>query len=186
MLKEQIAACCKALKLSHNLVENCDKIEAESHEEYLLKLLRLEVEHREASKKDRLLKNAGFYTIKTFDGYIFDEIKFPQWLTPNDLKDCRFIEEKKNLIFYGNVGTGKTHLATAIGVEACRKSYNVKFFRTAALVNRLVEARKGGELSGLLKQLTKADLLICDKWGYVPVAREWVQLLFQVISDCYE
>ena len=100
---------------------------------------------------------------------MFDEIKFPQELTPGDLKDCKFIEEKKNLIFYGNVGTGKTHLATAIGVEACRKGYNVKFFRTAALVNRLVEARKGGELSGLLKQLTKADLLICDEWGYVPV-----------------
>ena len=79
-----------------------------------------------------------------------------------------------------------THLATAIGVEACRKGYNVKFFRTAALVNRLVEARKGGELSGLLKQLTKADLLICDEWGYVPVDREGAQLLFQVIADCYE
>ena len=186
MLKEQIAACCKALKLSHNLVENCDKIEAESHEEFLLKLLKLEVEHREASRKARLLRNANFYTIKTFDGYMFDEIKFSQGLTPGDLKDCKFIEERKNLIFYGNVGTGKTHLATAIGVEACRKGYNVKFFRTAALVNRLVEARKGGELSGLLKQLTKADLLICDEWGYVPVDREGAQLLFQVISDCYE
>lgn len=54
MLKEQIAACCKTLKLSHNLVENCDKIEAESHEEFLLKLLKLEVEHREASRKARL------------------------------------------------------------------------------------------------------------------------------------
>ena len=78
MLKDEIAACCKALKLSHNLVENCDKIEAQSHEEYLLKLLRLELEHRDASRKDRLLKNAGFYTIKTFADYIFDEIKLPQ------------------------------------------------------------------------------------------------------------
>ncbi|KUK08679.1 MAG: IstB domain protein ATP-binding protein [Caldanaerobacter subterraneus] len=125
------------------MVENCNKIEAESHEEYLLKLLKLEVEHREISRKNRLLKNAGFYTLKTFEGYIFDEIKFPQELTLKDLKDCKFVEEKKNLIFYGNVGTGKTHLATAIGVEACKKGYNVKFFRTAALVNRLVEARKG-------------------------------------------
>jgi len=186
MLKDEIAACCKALKLSCNLVENCDKIEAQSHEEYLLKLLRLELEHRDASRKDRLLKNAGFYTIKTFADYIFDEIKLPQGLTPQDLKDCKFLEEKKNLILYGNVGTGKTHLATAIGVEACKKGFNVKFFRTAALVNRLVEARKGGELSGLLKQLSKPDLLICDEWGYVPLDREGAQLLFQVISDCYE
>jgi DNA replication protein DnaC len=186
MFKEQIAFYCKTLKLSHNMVENCNKIEAESHEEYLLKLLKLEVEHREISRKNRLLKNAGFYTLKTFEGYIFDEIKFPQELTLKDLKDCKFVEEKKNLIFYGNVGTGKTHLATAIGVEACKKGYNVKFFRTAALVNRLVEARKGGELSGFLKQLSKADLLMCDEWGYVPLDQEGAQLLFQVISDCYE
>ncbi|ERM91155.1 hypothetical protein O163_12130 [Caldanaerobacter subterraneus subsp. yonseiensis KB-1] len=144
MFKEQIAFYCERLKLSHNMVENCDKIEAESHEKYLLKLLKLEVEHREESRKNRFLKNAGFYTLKTFEGYIFDEIKFPQGLTPKDLKDCKFIEEKKNLIFYGNVGTGKTHLATAIGVEACKKDYNVKFFRTAALVNRLVEAQGKG------------------------------------------
>ncbi|MEQ2128803.1 hypothetical protein QTP99_02150 [Caldanaerobacter subterraneus KAk] len=78
MLKVKIAFYCKTLKLSHNMVENCDKIEAESHEEYLLKLLKLEVEHREISRKNRLLKNAGFYTLKTFEGYIFDEIKFPQ------------------------------------------------------------------------------------------------------------
>ncbi|WP_281273686.1 ATP-binding protein [Biomaibacter acetigenes] len=68
-----------------------------------------------------------------------------------------FLEEKENLILYGNVGIGKTHLAIAIGVEACKKGYNVKFFRTAALVNRLVEARKGGELSGVLKWPSKLD-----------------------------
>lgn len=185
-LREEIAACCKALKLSRNLVENCGQIEAQSHEEYLLKLLRLELEHREASRKDRLLKNAGFYTVKTFADYIFDEVKLPQGLTPHDLKECKFLEEKRNLIFYGNVGTGKTHLATAIGVEACKKGLNVRFFRTAALVNRLGEARKGGELTGFLKQLSKLDLLICDEWGYVPLEREGAQLLFQVISDCYE
>lgn len=116
------------------MVENCNKIEAKSHEEYLLKLLKLEVEHREESRKNRFLKNADFYTLKTFEGYIFDEIKFSQGLTPKGLKDCKFVEEKKNLIFYGNVGSGKRHLATGIGVEACKKGYNVKFFRTAALV----------------------------------------------------
>ncbi|MDK2788825.1 MAG: hypothetical protein PWP07_2070 [Epulopiscium sp.] len=60
MFNEQIAFYCKTLKLSHDMVENCDKIEAESHEEYLLKLLKLEVEHRKESRKNRFLKNAGF------------------------------------------------------------------------------------------------------------------------------
>ncbi|MDK2836865.1 MAG: hypothetical protein PWP21_1642 [Thermosediminibacterales bacterium] len=186
MLKEEIAACCKALKLSRNMAENCRHIKADSHEEFLLKLLKMELEHREKCRRARLIKNAGFYTVKTFDGYIFDEIRMPQGLTPEDLKTCRFIEEKRNLILYGNVGTGKTHLATAIGVEACNRGMNVRFFRTAALVNQLSEARKGGELSKFLKKLSKLDLLICDEWGYVPLEREGTQLLFQVISDCYE
>ena len=186
MLKDEIIACCKALKLGQSLVENYDKVEAESHEEYLLQILKLEVERRRANRKERRLKNAGFYAMKTFCGYSFDEVKLPYGLTPQDLKDCRFVEEKKNLIFYGNVGTGKTHLATAIGVEGCKKGLNVKFFRTAALVNRLAEAKRGGEVSRISKGLSKLDLLICDEWGYVPLDREGAQLLFQVISDCYE
>jgi len=106
MLKDEITAYCKALKLGQSLVENYDKVEAESHEEYLLQVLKLEVERRRANRKERRLKNAGFYAMKTFCGYSFDEVKLPYDLTPQDLKDCRFVEEKKNLIFYGNVGTG--------------------------------------------------------------------------------
>lgn len=186
MLTKEIAACCKALKLSRNLVDNCSVVQADTHEEFLYQLLQLELEYRNAKRKERLLKNAGFYSIKTFKDFIFDEIRMPQGLTPEDLKECRFLEDKLNLIFYGNVGTGKTHLATAIGVEACKKGYNVKFFRTAALVNQLSEMRKEGGLSQFLKKINKVDLLICDEWGYVPLEREGAQLLFQVISDCYE
>ena len=84
------------------------------------------------------------------------------------------------------MGTGKTHLATAIGIEACSRGKKVRFFRTTALVNQLNDAQKIGELSKFLKQLSKADLLICDEWGYVPLDRGGSKLLFQVISDCYE
>lgn len=178
MLKEEIAACCKALKLGQNLVENYDKMKAVSHEEYLLELLKLDVARRKANRNERLLKSVGFYAIKAFADYSCDEIKLPSNLTPQELKDCKFVEEKKNLIFYGNVGTGKTHLATAIGVEASKKGLSVKFYRTAALVNRLREARKEGEISRILKALSKLDLLICDEWGYVPLDREGAQLLF--------
>lgn len=90
------------------------------------------------------------------------------------------------LILYGPVGTGKTHLATAIGVEACQRGKRVKFFRTAALVNRLTDAKAEGELKRFFKQLTKCDLLICDEWGYIPFEKEGSQLLFQVIAECYE
>ena len=87
---------------------------------------------------------------------------------------------------YGNVGTGKTFLSIALGVEACKKGIETRFFRTAALVNRLSEAKKNGALSTFMKKLAKAELLICDEWGYVPLDRTGAQLLFEVISECYE
>ncbi len=186
MMKDDIAACCRALKLGHGIADNCETIKADSNQEYLLKLLQMEIKHRDECRKERLLKNANFYSIKTFNDYSFDGIQIPQGLTPEEIKKGTFIEDKKNLILYGNVGAGKSHMAIAIGVEACRRGLNVKFFRTAALVNRLGEARKGGELSKFLKKLSEIDLLICDEWGYVPLEREGAQLLFQVISDCYE
>ena len=101
-------------------------------------------------------------------------------------KKASFVDEKKNLILYGNVGTGKTHLAQAIGLEACKQNKVVRFFRTAALVNRLSEAQKKSELNAFMKTLMKADLIICDEWGYVPLDRDGSKLLFQVISECYE
>ena len=124
--------------------------------------------------------------MKTFAGYSFDEIRLPAELSVNELKEAAFIGEKKNLILYGNVGTGKTHLATAIGIEACNRGKAVRFFRTAALVNQLSDDQKKGEINRFLKQLSKVDLLICDEWGYVPLDRDGSKLLFQVISDCYE
>ena len=98
MLRDEITACCKALKLGQNLIENNDNVEAESHEEYLLEPLKLEVERRTANRKEQRLKNAGFYAIETFPGYTFDEIKLPFDLTPQDFQDCNFVEEKKNLM----------------------------------------------------------------------------------------
>lgn len=98
--------------------------------------------------------------MKTLCGYSFDEVKLLSNLTLQELKDCKFVEEKKNLIFYGNVGTGKTHLATAMVVEGCKNGLNIKFFCTAALVNRLAETKRGCEVSGISKGLSKLDLLV--------------------------
>jgi DNA replication protein DnaC len=186
MLTSEIAACCKQLKLSQNIAEISGELQAESHQEYLLKLLRSELEHREMQRKDKLLKNAGFYSLKTLAGFRFDEVTLPRAVSVEYLRDCEFINTKTNLVMYGNVGTGKTHLSIALGVEACKKGIETKFFRTAALVNRLSEAKKNGALSVLMKKLTKAELLICDEWGYVPLDKAGAQLLFEVISECYE
>lgn len=186
MHKDELLACCKALKLSRNLADNSEQVVAQTQQEYLLELLKLEIAHREQSKRERLIKHAGFYNRKSFADYRFDEIKLPSGVTPEYLKQTQFIQEQKNLILYGHVGTGKTHLATAIGIAACQRGLSVGFYRTANLVNQLSDAKKSGKLTKLLSALKKLDLLICDEWGYVPLDREAAQLLFQVISDSYE
>ncbi|MFW6295443.1 MAG: IS21-like element helper ATPase IstB [Halanaerobium sp.] len=185
-MKKRISECCKKLRLSQNIAENYESIEADSHHEYLLKVLEHEAEYRDVTRVNRLINQAKFNTLKTFDDYIFDNIKIPSEISINDLKTASFIEDKKNLVLYGNVGTGKSHMATAIGIEACKRSKKVLFFRTASLVNQLNQAKKKDMLGKLFKKIDKAELIICDEWGYVPLDRDGSQLLFQVISDCYE
>lgn len=186
MMIAEIAACCKELRLSRNIVEMAEIIQADTHQEFLVKLLQSEVEHRENKRKDKILKNANFYCIKDFNSFRFDEVTLPASITPEYLKNCEFLETKSNIVMYGNVGTGKTHLSIAMGVEACKKGLETRFFRTSALVNKLSEAKEKGTLSKLMKQISKADLLICDEWGYVPLDRIGAQLLFEIVSECYE
>ena len=185
-MREQLRSYCKQLKFGSGMVDNIDLIEAGTHEEFLTKLLQLELAHRELNRKNLYLRQAGFDVKKTFAGYGFEAIQIPSTITIDALKLAQFVSQKENLILYGAVGTGKTHLATAIGVEACNQSQKVKFYRTAALVNELVDAKINGNLRRFLKSLEKLDLLICDEWGYIPLDKEGAQLLFQVVADCYE
>jgi DNA replication protein DnaC len=168
------------------MAQSCNNVQAETHQEFLYKILLEEIQRRDEVRRIKYLNTAGFYTLKTFEGYKFDEIKLPAALTPESLIDGDFIDRKENLVLYGNVGTGKTHMATAIGVNACKAGKKVRFFRTAALVNYLSEQKTKGNLTRVLKAINKAELLILDEWGYVPLERDGARLLFQVISDCYE
>jgi len=183
---ELIAKYCSTLKLGSRIVQNYKDIQAQTHEEFLAKLLAMEVEARERNRKNHMLKQARFDVIKTFGNYRFEKMSIPNSIDIETLRNASFIDKKENLILYGPVGLGKTHLATAIGVEACNQGKHVRFFRTASLVNQLLEAKADGSLKRFLKQLDKAELLICDEWGFIPFEREGSQLLFQVISDCYE
>lgn len=185
-MKELIKDYCKQLRWGNSLVKNYSCIEADTHEEFPARLLEMELKTREAHRKNRCLKQASFDVIKTFHGYSFDHIEIPTSIPIDDLKTAKLLERKENLILYGPVGTGKTHMATAIGVEACNQGKKVRFYRTSALVNDLNDAQTAGNLGKMLKQLSKLDLLICDEWGYIPLDRQGAQLLFQVVADCYE
>lgn len=185
-MKDQIYEYCRDLRLSSTFAENAMSAEGETNQQYLLEVLKLEIAYRADKRKKLHIKQAGFDTIKTFEGYGFEDIEIPPALTIDLLKQAEFLNRTENLILYGKNGSGKTHMATAIGVEACMQGKKVRFFKTSALVNELIAAKRKGTLLTMLRKLSKVDLLICDEWGYIPFDAEGSQLLFQVIADCYE
>lgn len=185
-MEDQLLKACKKLHFSSGLVENAKKIKAENHLEFLLELFTQELDERERKRRNAHIKAARFDLLKTFEKYTFEDIRFPPALTADDIMDATFIPRRENLILYGNVGAGKTHLAIAVGIAACNAGFKTRFFRTAMLVNALTEAKRQGCLSRFMKQFEKLDLLICDEWGYVPIDSDGSKLLFQVVSECYE
>lgn len=132
---------CKELRFGKNIYESYSKIEATGFSDFLAQLLKIEIDHRELIRKNRNLKSAGFDVIKTFEGYEFGDIQIPNTLSIEKLKTGAFIDRLENLILYEPVGTGKSHMATAIGVAVYSRGMKTKFYRTAALVNNLSEAR---------------------------------------------
>ena len=102
------------------------------------------------------------------------------------MTELTFLDPKENLIFMGAVGTGKTHLATAIALKACQEGREVRFFTAASLANLLLEKNNKGALNGFLGSLKKTELIVIDEVGFVPLHKDAAELLFQVISDCYE
>ena len=103
-----------------------------------------------------------------------------------ELARCEFIDRRENVLALGNSGTGKTHIALALGLAACQKGYRVRFTTAASLVHELLEARDEKRLLRFQKQLAKQDLLIVDELGYVPLSKTGAELLFEVFSQRYE
>lgn len=185
-LRDEISALLRRVTFSQTALKICKETGDARMEQFLATVLSAELDNREGTRRARLLKEAAFPVYKTFEGYSFANLKLPPLLTQKDLEGSTFVEEKRNLVLYGPVGTGKTHLATAIGVGACARGLRVRFFTAAELVVRLSEAMAAGTLEKLLRVILKTDLLIIDEWGYVPVDRQGAQLLFRIVSDSYE
>lgn len=185
-IRQEIALFCRKLILSQNAVRLCDVEATPKQEEFLHPVFKEELEHRERVRKTRLYQKAAFPVRKTLEGYDFAALRLPSTLTPEELTSCQFIRDKKNLVLYGPVGTGKTHLSIALGVSACERGMTTRFFTAASLVTRLSESKRAGSLERIMKELEKAELVIIDEWGYLPMDREEAQLLFQVIAASYE
>ena len=182
----QILTASRQLFLSGRISEICQEKGTQRQVEFVLELLNEEISLREDNRRKRLIKRAGFPTYKTFEDYSYQSVKFPPAFSREELESISFVKEQKNLVLYGPVGVGKTHMAIAAGITACNLGYKTKFYTVTELVLKLAEARKNGTLERMIRELQGLDLLILDEWGYVPVDKDGSQLLFRVISDSYE
>jgi DNA replication protein DnaC len=156
------------------------------YEDFLRDLLELEIESRRRKTVERRLKEARFPDVKTLeqiDWEVLKGVSRPQLL---ELSSCQYLEQADDIVLAGPIGTGKTHLAIALGVEAAKRRFRVSFYRAADLVRELLEARDERVLGRLYRKLQKADLLICDELGFVPFERAGGELLFNLFSDRYE
>jgi DNA replication protein DnaC len=185
-LRNQLVHCCKRLKLQSSLVDHCYALESEKLPTQLLQLFQEELEGRHLRRTNRYIQQAHFDGPKRLHECDWEGIKIPSSIAIEDMVQGTFIPRCENLILYGPVGTGKTHMAKVLGMHACAQGYRTYFYRTVTLMNRLCEARKEGRLLPFLRTLNKASLLILDEFGFVPADREGSQLLFEVISSCYE
>ena len=154
--------------------------------EYLHEFLTAEHESRQHARHARLLKGSRLPMLKSFDGYDWSNIRFPDGYGRGALTELGFLEHAGDLVFYGDVGTGKTHLACALAAAACQQGIPARFFTTAGLVAHLRRAKDADRLEKELATISKYQLLVIDEFGYLPIDTEGARLLFQVMSDAYE
>ena len=137
--------------------------------EYLAGYLEAERSSREASKRATLLRRRALPAPKTFDGYDWSTVSWPE-----------------GLVLMGDVGTGKTHMASALCALACERRLEARFFTASSLVMRLRCARDDGRLDREAALIGKARLLVIDELGFLPLDADGARLLFQVFADAYE
>ncbi len=154
--------------------------------EYLLGLLHAEHASRQHSRRQRLLKAARLPALKSLDGYDWGAIRFPPDYTRDALSALDFLDRAEDLVLFGDVGTGKTHLASALAAAACQRGIPARYFTTSSLVAQLRRAKDAGRLEKELAALAKNQLLVIDELGYLPIDADGARLLFQVIADAYE
>ena len=181
----------KSLKLPTFLREH-DKLarqcaaEGLDHVRYLARLAELELIERERRKVERRIKDARFPAVKTLDSFDFAAIAKLNKMQVLELARCEWITRRENVLALGPSGTGKTHVAIALGLAACQQGLSVGFTTASALVSEMMEARDERRLLRLHKQMAGYRLLIIDELGFVPLSKTGAELLFELISQRYE
>lgn len=156
------------------------------HIQYLSELIKQESNLRRDKAVQRRVKMARFPVLKTMDQFNWS---WPQKINQAQIKNLfrlKFIEEKSNVVFIGSVGVGKTHIASALGYQACLKNNTVLFTSAIDAINNLVAAQRAGLLKQELKKYLNPAVLVMDELGYLPIDKSGADLLFQIISERYE
>jgi DNA replication protein DnaC len=153
------------------------------YEDYLREVLAYEIRSRQDHVAARRVREAKFPEIKTVDQIEWEALHGVSRPKVLELSSCAFVESGEDIVLAGPVGTGKTMLAVAIGIEAARRRYRVLFRRASDLVRSLLEARDERTLSRLHAQLARVSVLVVDEFGFVPFNRAGGELLFNVLSE---
>ena len=191
ILEARVAELCRTLRLPsvvRNASSAADRWRRQSGDPlaYLAELLENEVTERNERRALRRLKEAGFPMVKTLEGFDFRRAPdLPESLL-RSLSEGSYIERAESVIFIGEPGTGKTHLATALGTAAAQQGRSVRFVTTGKLVNELVEAKDARSLGRIIGRYSRVQVLIVDELGYVPLSKADAELLFQVFSERHE
>jgi DNA replication protein DnaC len=179
---------CKPLRLP-TVAESCERLSEEAirerhtHLQFLDALLLAELDERRVKAVARRLRDAHLPRVKTLDEFDFTKAASISASQILSLASGAYLERKEPVLFLGDCGTGKTHLATGLCVAACQQRRKVRFTTAAGLVNELLEAQSQNQLGRVLSRWARYDLVCIDELGYVPLAELGAELLFQVISD---
>lgn len=155
----------------------------EDYEEFLLNLTEIEIATRMENGRKRKIREAKFPLLKPLESFKFEAAPDLDPRLIKELANGQYIKEARNVIFLGRNGTGKTHLATGLGMEACSQGVRTRFVTDCGLANELIEARDEKILSRVLKRFAGYGLLILDELGYVPFSKEGADLIFQVLAE---
>ena len=153
-----------------------------SYEQFLSQVLQKEVTSRSEVRKMQRVKQASFPQKLYLDDLVRNELPEDGQVALPVLETLEFIKEGRNVVLYGNPGTGKTHIATGLGILACEQGYSVLFTSVPHLLTQLRECQSAKTLHSLEKKFEKYDLVICDEFGYVSCDKDGGEMLFNHLS----
>lgn len=183
---ERFRALAKKMFFSNETVEEFLAASSAAQVRGAADLIACEQAVRERNKRARLYRKASFPQVKSFDDYDFSQVSLPEGYGADEPMSLAFVDAAQDFVFHGQTGRGKTRLAIAVGNACVQAGRAVRLFTTAQLALMLVRANRDHAPGPMLRDLAKAEVLILDEFGYVPLDIEGSRLLFQVMSDCYE